>query len=174
MKKFRNFFNTNFGIQSLIANIIGIILGISFWVLDANITIPIWVFLSITSILIFIIWILLLKLLSPQQNIHPMNLEIVRFHIRSNRIICILRPCEYIAYGTYVTFFHKLDGLESYLATGLVVNIQGDNFIQVELLDITSLTSYTEDIKTNNISFIQNLFVKPIVTNNFIERKEIT
>ena len=170
MKTAKDFFRNQLGVPVLISNIIGIVIGLSFWLFDVSATVPIWLYIITICIAIIIVWILLLKICSSPEVSNSFVLSIVRFNLQSNKVICILNPCEHITIGTYVTFFHLSDGFESYLATGQVINIQNNSFIQVQIDEACDLEAYITSVRENSIIFINSLIVKPIITKTYIER----
>jgi len=84
-------------------------------------------------------------------------------------MLCILNPCEYVSIGTYITIFSSENDFETYFATGKILNIQSNNFIQVDILAHVENPALLEKACTNNNSFLKSLIVKPIITSEFIE-----
>lgn len=54
-----------------------------------------------------------------------LNIKVIKFCIsKNNELKCLLDSCEYLTCGAYITLFEIIDGIEEYLATGIVENIQ--------------------------------------------------
>ncbi|WAG57496.1 hypothetical protein LL033_10045 [Clostridium estertheticum] len=159
----------------LIASIISVLAGIVVTFISSTSLISMRIFVVYICISLFIIWLLLIIVFSPQKVTNgDLSLKLVKFfNDNTNSICCILQPCSYVSQGSFVTFFYLDNELEIYFSTGVIYNIQNNDLIQVNLQSITQDTLLLNKINNNNTDFIKSIIVKPIVTNNFLERGSI-
>lgn len=170
--KFSNFFNEHFSISTWISSIISIVIGCLGTLFFSKIMIPVGVLAVISCISLVIIWFLLIIIFSPSRKLDsPFNLDLIKFISNSTNNLCILKPCEYLSIGTYITIFYIDDNFEAYFATGTVTNIQNDKLIQVTLLHIVEDSVLTNNAFANDISFLNSLIIKPIITNKYLEER---
>lgn len=167
---YSNFFNKHFSISTWISSVISIILGFLGTLFFSKIMISIGILAVVSCISLLIIWLLLIIIFSQSKaSNNPFKLELVRFNDNSLNTLCILKPCKYLSNDAYITIFHVDNNLEEYFATGIIINIQDNKLIQVKLLHIVNNTNLTTKAFSNDISFLNSLVIKPIITNRYLE-----
>ncbi|EMJ5758548.1 hypothetical protein QCG29_000068 [Clostridioides difficile] len=134
-------------------------------------SVPFWVFCTYIVISLFIFWYLLLKLFNNSNSVSEIFcLNIIRFYEVDNNVFCMLKPCDNLPIGTYLTLYYIEDEIEKYLATCKVSNIQNNKLISIDLL--TTLEEGLNDkIINNNVDFLKSIIIKPIVTSSYIDNK---
>lgn len=164
-KAFNNYFPT----PVLVSAIISVIFGAVTTQFSSTGTISIGIFSISLCISFFIIWLLLIIVFSKFES-KNISFEILKFRSYNNERFCILKPCEYLSYGAYITIFYLEDNFETYFATGIINNIQNDKLIQVKLLHtISNNEQLLNKALNNNISILNSIIIKPIITNNYIQ-----
>ena len=157
---------------TLVASAVSVVFGIFVNNLSSDNPISIKIFSANVCISLFIIWFLLIKIFSPDVTYTLANTLILRRFCTdaAGNIFAILSPCNYVSRDTYLTFFYLDNSIETYLATGIISNIQTNGLIKVDLLDDLTQNLYLNKMQSNDITLIKSIIVKPIITNSFIER----
>lgn len=169
-KTFNNIFTTNLNISVLIASVISVIFGVIASYIPSDSKISVKIFAIYACITLFIIWLLLIKIFTPKIDVNDLSLNVIKFFNEPcNPISCIMKPCEYVSIGSYVTFFYLDNGIEIYFATGIINNIQNNNLIKVDICSEIIKEDLMSKISNNNSEFIKSIIVKPIITNNFLK-----
>lgn len=160
-----NVLNANTFITSIISVLIGFLVNS----LGSNYNIPSFIFFGYVIMSLIIFWYLLIKLNDKDFSQKSyISIEISKFSSQNNKIVGILKPCEHLTLSTYVTFYCMDDGLENYICTAMVTNIQHNKLIQVELMSSIP-TNILELMENNNVDFINKIVIKPIITQNYID-----
>lgn len=166
--KLKKQFINNFGVNALVSAFIGVIMGVCLLLLTPGKTIALWKFGTYVIVSIFVIWFLILSLLSRTHSDGVLNLEVIKFRsTKKNDIKCLLNACDYLTYGAYITLFESCDGIEEYIATGIVENIQSNGIITVKLITKIDSNEYSR-LLNNSVDTISSIRAKPIVTEDFL------
>nr|WP_195931220.1 hypothetical protein [[Eubacterium] tenue] len=162
-----NIFNFNTFITSIVSILIGFLVNS----LGSNYNIPSFIFFGYIIISLVIFWYLLIKLNNKDfsQNSY-IGIEISKFSTQNKKIVCILKACEHLTLNTYLTFYCMDDGLENYISTAIITNIQHNKLIQVELISPIPTTTLNL-MKNNNVDFINKIVIKPIITQNYFDER---
>lgn len=81
----------------------------------------------------------------------------------------MLKPCNYLSNGAYITIFQKQNNFETYFASGIVHNIQDDKLIQIKLIHFVNDTNLISKAFNNDIGFLKDIVIKPIITDKINE-----
>ena len=166
--RLKRWFRDNLGLSSMVSAFTGVVTGLCLLLLTPGKTIELWKFGVYIITSIFIIWSLLLALLSKNITSEALNIEVIKFcSSRNSELKCLLNICEYLTYGAYITLFENREGIEEYIATGKVENIQGNGIITVKIITRLDSNVYTK-LVSNNVDVISAIIAKPIVTEEFL------
>lgn len=166
--KIIKFFNNNLSTPVLISSLISLIFGVVSTQFSSNKTVPLGFLTICFCISLFVVWILLIVIFSKSKDA-AISLELVRFLKNRDSNYCMLKPCNYLSNGAYITIFYLENNFETYFATGIVNNIQNDKFIQIQLIHLAIDTALVEKAFNNDITFLNSIIIKPIITNKFNE-----
>lgn len=155
----------------LISCIISIILGVIGTNILSDKQISLSIFTCVVIILTFIIWFLILVIIKKIDTSSDMQINLIKFVHKPNDLFCLLSECNFLSINSFVTIFYLNDDLETYFATGLITNVQKNNIIQVKIIHFNEHLENDEinSAINNNVTFLNTLIVKPIVTNNYFK-----
>ena len=163
-----NFFNNNLSTPVLISSFISLIFGVVSTQFSSNITIPLGYLIICFCVNLFVIWILLIVIFSKSKDA-TISLELVSFLPNRDHKYCMLKPCNYLSTGAYITIFYLENNFETYFATGIVHNVQDDKFIQIKFIHFVDDADLISNAFNNNSAFLGSIILKPIITNKFNE-----
>ncbi len=127
-----------FGTETIWAFLVSGVFAFTLWVcIQPNQSIPAWLFIIVLFLFlisVLIIGALLVKLSkTTADNLLTINIKTAHIPANSSKPIFLLSPNNLLFIDAYVTI-HRLNGyFENYVATGKVINVQSDGFIQVEI-----------------------------------------
>ncbi|MEB3160299.1 MAG: hypothetical protein VKL20_02430 [Synechocystis sp.] len=159
-------------VQNFWFGFLGVALSILFSVVSGKDSIPIFVFIILITISIFIISALFKAYDSTYKDYqrlrHPTILG-VSTDKKTASIICRIEASELFAINSLVSFYYIDDNeFESLIAVGYVKNIQRNKQAQVEI-DVPDGTyqDILERLKNNDNQVIKRIFIRPTIPRNF-------
>jgi hypothetical protein len=154
--------------SNLLAYIGLVVSFIGIWLVNIEITVTTKTLLSTILILIIIIYFLFVSLGDTIENYSSLPKLAHTKKIKEEYLILLCKPTVMIGHESLVTIYYLENGYEEHIATGFVLNIQENKFIQIKVLYEQCNKEIFKKLLTNAEEERTKVLIKPTISKSFI------
>ncbi|WP_346877145.1 hypothetical protein [Clostridium sp. UBA5712] len=163
MSELKKFISSSFNLITVFSSV-G--LSLFFWIFQPLNTIPAYLFIITLCLCFFLLWLFLMSILNNKKE-NSYDIKV----IQSIGTYCLCTPNKILTHDSIVSFYYLDKGFEHLIAYGIVINIQGNDMVQIEPTLIPNIIIKSNSVSITNfiIENRKSIIIKPIVTKPIIK-----